>query len=77
MLIPAVVVSYTISYRPSYLETSVDVPPTSKLDGKASGKPSARFRPRFYATDSPDYWGWVFLVPAGQGVSDNATSGSR
>jgi hypothetical protein len=31
MLIPAVVVSYTISYRPSYLDTSVEVPPTSNL----------------------------------------------
>jgi hypothetical protein len=31
MLIPAVVVSYTISYLPSNRLTSVDVPPTSNL----------------------------------------------
>jgi hypothetical protein len=51
MLIPAVVVSYTISYRPSYLDTSVEVPPTSNLFMSFLVSAKQEYRVRVQGTD--------------------------
>lgn len=72
---PAVVVSYTISYFPSKRETSVEVPPTSSLAISAT-LDLRTIHARVNECYAPDDRRALHIVPARQRITNHTARGS-